>query len=146
MKHEVASKTHFCQWWGEADSDWQVAGWVVWQWGDYLAGAANQLLAQLALVGEIGLIAFNAVHVIFSQDVTLAVQWILAVTALVQGFGHPGWGSHQGFNLVNDQTHKQSSFFKLKEFVGNAQAFHFQILNSKEFSRGMPNSLPTEYT
>lgn len=58
--------------------------------GGYLAGAANQLLAQLTLMGEMGLVAFNAVHVIVSQDVALAVQRILAVAALVQGFGHPG--------------------------------------------------------
>lgn len=88
------------------------AGCVVWV-GAYLARAANQLLAQLALMGEMGLVAFDAVHVIISQDVALAVQRILAVTALVQGFGHPGWGYHRGFGLVNDQTHKQSSLFDL---------------------------------
>lgn len=58
--------------------------------GGYLASAANQLLAQLALMGEMVLVAFDAVHVIFSQDVALTVQRTLAVTALVQGFGHPG--------------------------------------------------------
>lgn len=61
--------------------------------GGYLAGAANQLLAQLALVREVGLITLDAVHVFVPQDVALAVQRLLAVAALVQGLGHPGSGS-----------------------------------------------------
>lgn len=59
-------------------------GWLDFTWVEtYLANAANQLLALLTLMREIGLVALDAVHVIVSQNVTLAVQRILAVTALV---------------------------------------------------------------
>lgn len=104
--------------------------------GSYLAGTANQLLAQLTLVREVGLVTLNAVDVVVPQDVALAVQRLLAVAALVRGLGHPGWesgwesgwegpvklargagegqvklagGSNEGpVKLANNQTHKHA--------------------------------------
>lgn len=100
--------------------------------GGYLAGTANQLLAQLTLVREVGLVTLDAVHVVIPQDVPLAVQRLLAVAALIRSLGHPGWesgwegpvklasgagegqvktagGPNEGpVKLANNQTHKHA--------------------------------------
>lgn len=55
----------------------------------YLAGAANQLMAHLAVVGEVILVALDAVHVFLPEDVPLAVQGILTLDAVV-GIRHRG--------------------------------------------------------
>lgn len=49
----------------------------------YLAGAADEQLADLTRVGEMCLIAANAVHVLLLQDVLLAVQGYFALQAVV---------------------------------------------------------------
>lgn len=56
-----------------------MGGWA----GGYLVGTANELLAQLTLVREVGLVTLDAVDVVVPQDVALAVQRLLAVAALV---------------------------------------------------------------
>lgn len=66
-----------------------MGGWA----GGYFVGTANELLAQLTLVREVGLVTLDAVDVVVPQDVALAVQRLLAVAALVRGLGHPGWES-----------------------------------------------------
>ena len=60
----------------------------------YLAGAADEQLAGLTLVGETCLIAADAVHVLLLQDVLLAVQGHLALQAVV-AFRH--FGCCRGF-------------------------------------------------
>lgn len=55
----------------------------------YLAGAGNQLMAHLAVVGEVILVALDAVHVLLPEDVPLAVQGILTLGAVV-GIRHRG--------------------------------------------------------
>lgn len=49
----------------------------------HLAGAADEQLADLTLVGEKRLVAANAVHVLLLQDVLLAVQGHFALQAVV---------------------------------------------------------------
>lgn len=55
----------------------------------YLAGAANEQLADLTVVGEKCLVALNAVVALFLQDVLLAIQGLLALRAVV-AFSHFG--------------------------------------------------------
>lgn len=49
----------------------------------YLAGAADEQLADLTCGGEKGLITTNTVHVLFLQDVLLPIQGRFALRAVV---------------------------------------------------------------
>lgn len=55
----------------------------------YLAGATNELLADLTVVGEKCLVALDAEVAVFLQDVLLAIQGLLALGAVV-AFSHLG--------------------------------------------------------
>lgn len=53
------------------------------RWCIYLAGAADEQLADLTCGGKECLIAANTVHVLFLQDVPLAIQGHFALHAVV---------------------------------------------------------------